>query len=140
MFLSPLSLLHNWMNYSLNKFSNCMGFPRTLLLIEITDFWVHFGKNSSKWWGQIWLLAQSIIHKLMAKQIGWINGWRDTWGTMLVGNKRHGSNGCIWVSFSIILLFVCPLECLLSKKFMFMMHSLLLTEFFCDSIDPKSKD
>ena len=65
----------------------------------------------------------------MEKQRGWINGWRATWGTMSVGNKRHGSNGCILVSFSITLLFICPLACLLSNKFTVIMNPILLTTY-----------
>ena len=49
---------------------------------------------------------------------------------MLVGNKKHGSNGFIWVSFATILLFIFPLACLLSKHLMVMMHPLLSTTFF----------
>ena len=49
--LLPLSLLRKWLNYFLKKFSDCMGFLRALSVIEIAYFLVHFGKNSSKWWG-----------------------------------------------------------------------------------------
>ena len=52
----------------LKKFSNCMGFLRALSVTYIADFLVHFGKNSSKWWGQIRQLAQAIIQKQMDKQ------------------------------------------------------------------------
>ena len=90
LFLIPLSLLHKWLNSFLNNFSDCMGFLRALLVTEITDFWVHFGKKYSKWWGQIWHLEQATIHKLMYKKRGWINVWKATWGTMLVGSKKHG--------------------------------------------------
>ena len=47
---------------------------------------------------------------------------------------------CIWVSFVTILISICPLACLLLKKFMVMMHPLLLTTFFCDSRAPNAKD
>ena len=36
--LLPLSLLHKWLNYFLNKFLDCMGFLRALIVIGITDF------------------------------------------------------------------------------------------------------
>ena len=88
--LLPLSLLHKWLSYFFKKFSNCMGFLRALLMTKISDFWVHFGKKSSKWWEKNWHLVQAIILKLMSKQIGRINGWKGIWGTMLVGSKKHG--------------------------------------------------
>ena len=44
--LLQLSVLHKWLSYSLDNFSDCMGFPRALLVIGIADFLVHFAKNS----------------------------------------------------------------------------------------------
>ena len=87
--LLPLSLMHKCMNYLLKKFSDCMGFLRALLVTE--------NKFFSAFWQELFKMAgtnlnprKRFIHKLMAKHRRWINVWRVTWGTMLVGSKKHG--------------------------------------------------
>ena len=61
-----------------------------------------------------------------------MNQWLEGYLRNYVSGKQEA-----WIKwlhwgefFSIIVLFIFPLECVISKKFMVMMHPILLTTFF----------
>ena len=89
------------------KYSDCMGSPRALWVIEMVDSWVLFGKKFSDWWALSRLQIQATIPKLMDKQRGRINGWKGTSETMWENNKKLGQNGYTWVSFATTPPFTC---------------------------------
>ena len=106
-----------------------MGFLRALLVTDIAYFFSAFWKELFKMVG-IKLIPSTIYHPQTDVQTERVNLWLEGHLTNYVSGQQK-----TWIKWlhlgelCYILVFICPLACLLSNKFMVMMHKILLSTY-----------
>ena len=89
------------------------GLPKSIVSDKDSRVFSAFWKELFKMVGTN-LKPSTSYHPQTDGKIERVNQWLEGYLRNYVsGKQKYGSNGCIWVSFATILIFICPLECLL---------------------------